>query len=411
MSPVDRVRAADRQGPAVTYGALGIVYVVWGSTYLAIRIGIDTIPPLLMAGVRFLLAGAILQALAALTGRGDTARRAPIGRREWVAALIAGGLLFVGGNGGVTFGERSLPSGTVALMVATVPLWMGLIAGLVLKESLTRWTILGIGIGLAGVAFLVQPTPGHRFDALATAVVLASPVCWAAGSLYSRRAPLPRQVARATAMEMLAGGALLVVLSVVTGEVGHVHPERFTAASLLAVAYLVVFGSIVAFSAYNLILRRLPTAVVSTYAYVNPVVAVFLGWLFLAEPITPRLLVSGGVILVAVAIIVSAASRASRADALARDPARLGIVDRGQGSDVGHAAGPYAGHRQQVPVAHGVDAVEVGDAPPAEGVADPRGQQAGVAEVLQGQPAAGRQGQRQGLAVLHEGGPVAVREA
>ncbi|MHB8509740.1 MAG: EamA family transporter [Candidatus Dormibacteria bacterium] len=307
MSPGERVRSVDWRGPVLTWGSLAVVYVVWGSTYFFIKIGIETIPPLMMAAGRFLVAGGVLFAFSIRSNRRPGDR---VGGPQWIAALIAGGLLFVGGNGGVTLGEASLPSGTVALMVATVPLWMTLLGALFLHEPLRRWTVVGVGIGLAGVALLARPG-GSSFHPLATLAVLGSPIAWASGSLYSRRAPLPSRIGVATAMEMLAGGALLALLSLVTGEAGRAHLNHVSRASLLSVAYLVVFGSLLAFSAYNLVLRRLPTSVVATYAYVNPAVAVVLGAAFLAEPVTPRLLVAGAAILVAVGLILSTSSRRS----------------------------------------------------------------------------------------------------
>jgi drug/metabolite transporter (DMT)-like permease len=381
-STLARLRRLDRQGPLVTWAALGIVYTVWGSTYLGIRLAIDTIPPLLMAGVRFLLAGAVLYALTARVPdperRGGRRWLVPT-RRHWLAALIAGGLLFVGGNGGVVLGESALPSGTVALMIATVPLWMTLIAALCLREPLSRWTLLGVAVGLAGVALLVQPAGGARFQALPTAAVLLSPVFWASGSLYSRRAPLPALAGPATAMQMLAGGAILVLAGAATGELPRLHPAHLSTSSLLAMLYLVVFGSLLAFSAYALVLRRLPTTVVATYAYVNPVVAVGLGWAFLAEPVTPRLVLSGGIILAAVAIIVSAGARAAAAQRSA-----AGFVGGGQGADVGDGPRTHPRHGEQVAVAHGIDGGQVAQPAAAEGVADAVADQPRLAEALQG---------------------------
>jgi drug/metabolite transporter (DMT)-like permease len=295
----------DGPPPALIWAALAAVYVIWGSTYLAIRVAIETMPPLLMASVRFLVAGGLLFAWS--VGRGDRAGD-PLGRRQWGAAAIVGGLLLAGGNGLVTLGEETIPSGVTSLFIATVPLWLVLIARVVLKERVGPREVGGILLGFAGLVLLAG-LPGGEELALEGVVMLAvAPLLWAAGSLYSRRAPLPKRPLVGTGMEMLAGGAILAVVGVVRGELADVEPARFSLASILALAYLVVFGSIVAFTAYIWLLRSARTSLVATYAYVNPVVAVLLGWIILDEPMTGAKVVAGLVIVTAVAIIVSAGS-------------------------------------------------------------------------------------------------------
>lgn len=299
-------RASLRPQPEAAAGAvvaaLAVVYVVWGSTYYAIREAIDTMPPLLMAGTRFLIAGTLLFAVAARRGdrRGD-----PIRAVHWRSALILGVALLGIGNGGVTVGEQYVPTGIVALLVATVPLWMAVFAHFVGVERVRPVTAAGIGVGLIGVALLLRPGAGGGASAVAMLAVLVSPVCWAAGSVYSRVAPLPRRPLVTTGMEMLCGGAACTVAGIAHGELGQVHLSAVSLRSALALAYLVVFGSILAFSAYIWLLGHASTSLVSTYAYANPVIAVLLGWWLLGERITGQTLLAAAVIVVAVALIVS----------------------------------------------------------------------------------------------------------
>jgi drug/metabolite transporter (DMT)-like permease len=278
---------------ARAWAALATLYVVWGSTYLGIMVAIRTMPPFLMSSARFVLAGAFLFAL--------SPRR--VGLRQWVAAGIAGAALLTVGNGGITWAEQHVDSGVAALLVATMPLWLALFDRVFYGRSLSRAGTLGLAVGLAGVALLVGPGSGGT-DLVGGLVCVVSAVAWAAGSLYSRNAPLPSSPALASGMEMLAGGLFLAVAGLASGEVGQVHLSHVSAESALALAYLVVVGSIVAFSAFHWLLRNAPTSIVSTYAYVNPIVAVLLGTAFLSEPITARTLVAGLAIVVSVALIV-----------------------------------------------------------------------------------------------------------
>jgi drug/metabolite transporter (DMT)-like permease len=280
------------------------VYIVWGSTYLAIRVAVETIPPFLSASIRFLIAGAILYPIAIRLG--DRTGDRPT-RRHWRSAAIIGGALLVGGNGMVVWAEQTVPSGIAALIVATVPLWIVLVAGLVLRERTTWREILGIVIGFAGIVLLVGPAGADiDLDLIGAGAVVVASLSWALGSLYARRAPLPKRPLVGVAMEMLAGGGILLAVAAATGELGNVRLADFTLASTLAVAYLVVFGSLVGFAAYAWLLRVARTSLVATYAYVNPVIAVFLGWAILNEQVTVRTLIAGLVIVGAVALIVSA---------------------------------------------------------------------------------------------------------
>jgi len=277
--------------------ALATVYVVWGSTYLGIAVGIRTMPPFTMLAVRFLVAGALLYVWAR--------RRAP-GRpsaRQWLAATMSGGLLLLVGTGGVAWAEQRVASGVVALVVAVVPLWLALLD----RQPLSWRALLGLAVGFGGVALLVGP--GTHFSWVAFAVVFTS-LGWAAGSLYSRTAPQPAEPLLGAAMQMLAGGALLALVGAASGELGHIRSPSF--ASVGAIAYLVVAGSLIGFTAYTWLLRNARTSLVGTYAFVNPVVAVLLGWAFNGEALTLRTLVAGTVITTGVALIVLAPQRAPR---------------------------------------------------------------------------------------------------
>lgn len=309
------------------------VYVLWGSTYLAMSWAIETIPPFYMAALRFLIAGAVLYAWA--RARGD----APPTRTHWRSAAVVGALLLVTGNGLVVWAEQRVPSGLASLLVATMPLWMVLLdwmrpAG----RRPTPATIAGIALGLAGLGVLVGPGTmlGHGgIDPLGAGVLVAASLSWAAGSLYSRRAPLPRSPFLGTAMEMLAGGAMLVVVAIAVGERAPVDPRAISLRSAASLGYLVVFGSLVGFTTYLWLLRVASPARVSTYAFVNPVVAVFLGWALASEPITPRTMVAAAVIVGAVALITTGQGRRPARREGPRERRRERLPDemrRGEGS-------------------------------------------------------------------------------
>jgi drug/metabolite transporter (DMT)-like permease len=303
--------------------AFALVYVVWGSTYLAIRFAIETAPPFLMASARFLLAGAMIYLWARLRG---AARPTAV---HWRSAAIIGAALFLFGNGGVVWAEQFVPSGLAALLVATVPLWIVLFEWWLpggSRPPLAVW--LGVLVGLFGVGLLVQPGSAsggsERYLAGALALVVAS-IVWSLGSLYARRAPLPKSMPLTIGMQMLTGGAWLGLASLMTGEPGRFDPSAMSGKSLLAVLYLVVFGALVGFSAYQYVLHHATPARAATYAYVNPVVAMFLGWAFAGEPITARTLTAAAIVLAAVAIIVLAkasAGRAQRRQAMAETEAQ-----------------------------------------------------------------------------------------
>jgi drug/metabolite transporter (DMT)-like permease len=278
--------------------ALAVVYVVWGSTYLGIDLAIRTIPPFLMASVRFLVAGTLLYVWS--IRRGDRSDR-PTARHWLTAALIAAPMLAIG-NAAVGWAEVHLDTGTASLIIASVPLWLALLDRVFYAQRLARVVVIGLAVGFAGVGLLVAPGGSHT-NARALVLVFSS-LAWAIGSLYSRHAELPRRPLVGVSMQMLTAGVMLAVVSAVAGE--SVHPGRVSLESWLGLAYLVVFGSLLAFTAYMWLLRNAPTSLVGTYAYVNPVVAVLLGTLFLGEGLGWRTLVGGGIILGAVALIVRA---------------------------------------------------------------------------------------------------------
>ena len=284
--------------------ALGSVYVIWGTTYLGIRITNETLPPLIAAGTRFVIAGGILFAVA--TRRRDAAAD-PIGRPQWKAAFLVGTGLIAFGNGSVVLAERTVPSGTVALIFALVPLWIALWDRLVGHRRLPGRVAIGILLGFTGAALLVNDA---RMAVPISGLLLAisASMSWAVGSLFARGARLPHRPLVGNAMVMMAGGSISLLWGIARGELSLIEPERFSAASILALAYLVVFGSWIAFTAYVWLLRNARTSLVATYAWVTPMFAVYLGYLIADETLRSRSLIAGGVVLVAVALTVSAGS-------------------------------------------------------------------------------------------------------
>jgi drug/metabolite transporter (DMT)-like permease len=279
---------------------LAVVYLVWGSTYLGIDLAVRTMPPFLMAAIRFLIAGGLLYAWA--VRRGDT-HEWPTARHWLSAFLIAAPMLAIG-NAAVGWAEQTIDTGTASLIVASVPLWMALLDRVLYGQRLARAAVVGLMVGFVGVGLLVAPGGGGV--STAAVVLVFSSAAWAIGSLYSRRAPQPSRPPLAAGMQMLAGGMILVVVSAAAGEISSVHPGRVSLESWLGLAYLIVAGSLVAFTTYMWLLRNAPTALVGTYAYVNPFVAVLLGTLILREPLGWRTLVGGGIVIAAVAMIVRA---------------------------------------------------------------------------------------------------------
>lgn len=282
--------------------ALGAVYIVWGSTYLAIHFAIETIPPFTMAGVRFTVAGWLLYAF--VRGRGVPAPT----RGHWISAAIVGAFLLGGGNGGVTWAEQRVPSGIAALIVATVPVWMVFFDWL--RPGGPRPTLrvtLGLALGLLGMGLLVAAGQSElsaaRIDLLGAAVLVGAAISWAFGSILSRSLDTPTSALQLTAMQMIAGGVLLLAVGAVAGEPGRLDLASVTRQSFLALVYLIVFGAWVGYGAYVWLLRSTSAAVVSTYAYVNPAIAVFLGWLFAGESLDGWMLGAMAVTVAGVALI------------------------------------------------------------------------------------------------------------
>lgn len=280
---------------ARVWAALATVYVVWGSTYLAIMVGIRTMPPLLMSSARFLLAGAVLFLWAVHRG----ARPTP---RGWMASAIVGAALLFVGNGGIAWAETRIDSGVAALVVAVVPIWIALLEWGVFRRRARLTTVVGLVLGLAGVALLVGP--GGSVDKLGGLVIVLGSLSWAAGSLYAQRAPLPQDHLLTAGMQMLAGGVLLGVAGGFAGEASQVQVPSWD--SVAAFAYLTIVGSLVTYTAYGWLLRKASATLVGTYAYVNPIVAVLLGALVLGERLTLSMLLAGGAIVAAVVLIMSA---------------------------------------------------------------------------------------------------------
>jgi len=288
-------------------GAFALVYVIWGSTYLAIRFVVEALPPFLTAGIRFLVAGTLLFGWLWIRG-------IPMPTlSNWRAAAVAGALLLLGGNGGVVWAEQTVPSGVAALILATIPLWM-VLAHWVQPggEKPSVRTMVGIAIGLVGIILLVNPFAGagefqvHPAGAIALALATIS---WSVGSVYARTADLPDSGLMATAIEMLTGGFFLVLTGTLAGEWPRLTMDSVTTKSLLALGYLIVFGSLIAFSAYVWLLKNATPAKVSTYAYVNPVIAVFLGWLLAGETLNSRIVLSAAIIVFAVFLITISRKR------------------------------------------------------------------------------------------------------
>jgi len=284
--------------------ALITVYVVWGSTFIALAIAVRDLPPLLSMALRHVVAGAALLAFALPRRREEDD---PIGWAQIRAGLVFGGFLFLLGHGGLAWAQQTVPAGVAALLVGSIPIWMALLDRVVFGRRLTSSAYVGFVLGFLGLAFLVDPFGEGSVDRLGAVVIVLAALAWAAGSLYSRGASLPRRPLVSAGLASLCGGVLLLTGSVVTGELAG---PIYSAEALLAVGYLVVVGSFVGFTAYVWLLRVAPTSLVATYAYVNPIVAVFLGWLLLDEEITLQMAAAGAAVVVAVALIVRASGSA-----------------------------------------------------------------------------------------------------
>lgn len=284
--------------PLALAAGFATLYLVWGSTYLGIKLAVATLPPLLMAGTRFIIAGLVFYAL--LRWRG----RAAPSWRQWRSALLTGALLLLGGNGLVTWAQQTVPSGRAALIVATTPLWMVLLEWLFYRGDRPRWrTWLGLAVGFAGAALLIQPAQGQESGSLLGFLMLSlAPLCWSVGSLETRRSPPVADPLMTSAMQMLTGGVMLFVLGSALGDWPRFLTTEVSATSALAFGYLVVAG-LVGFGTYTWLLGHASPSAVSTYAYVNPLVAVLLGWLAVGEHVDEAILVAAALIVGAVVLI------------------------------------------------------------------------------------------------------------
>lgn len=288
------------------------IYVIWGSTYLAVHYAVETIPPLFVAGLRHLFAGALLFAWCWRRGlRPD--------RRQWYASLVLGVLFFLVGHGTLHWAIQHMPSGLAALLVATEPVWIAVMAAATRQARVTATLVSGLALGMLGVALLVGPdAPGGRAVLFSSVVVLVGTFSWAVGVMYSRRSSLHPDAIMSAAMSLLAGALLLLLAGTLTGEAAGLSLARVSLRSLLGLAYLAVFGSLVAYSAYFWLLQRRPPALVATHTYVNPIVALLLGWALAGEAITSRIVFSAAAVVAAVALVSRGSRRADEATAAPR---------------------------------------------------------------------------------------------
>jgi len=288
--------------------AFAAVYILWGSTYFFISVGIETIPPFLLAGLRHIIIGLLFYPVfRRLTGEKPTLA-------QWRTTAITGLLLLLCGNGGVSWAETRVPSGIAALLVASVSLWMVIVDWL--RPGGLRPTarvLAGFFLGFAGITLLVGPANlgGARVSPLGALILVLASLAWASGSIYSRHHPIPHSPMLGVAMQSLAGGLGLWLLALLTGEIKEFHPATVSMRSWLALVYLIIFGSALGFSAYVYILKHSTPSRVATYAFVNPAVALFLGWSLGGEPLTLRTLLASGVILAAVLLVITAPHPAS----------------------------------------------------------------------------------------------------
>lgn len=304
-----RSRSAD-PSPLAVWTALAVLYVVWGSTFLGMKLAIDSMPPFVMIGFRFVPAGLLLGAFVVIRGRGTVRRPSLAEVRD---ATIVGLLLLLCGTGLVAWSEQTIPIGIAAILIALAPMWIAIFGRVLFRERLPLLATIGIGVGLVGVAILAWPTGGvGDLDPAGLLALLVSPIAWAIGTHYAaKRAVLPEPALMGSAIQMIAAGIASFVVAALLGELRGFDPTQVTPVSWAGVAYLITAGSFVGYTIYAWLIRVAPLSRVSTYAYVNPVVAVILGWLVLSEPLTPRTIVASAVILVAVALIVTARGKAA----------------------------------------------------------------------------------------------------
>lgn len=295
--------------------ALLALYIVWGSTYLAIRFSVETIPPFLHASMRFLVSGAILYVWRRAAGDATPTRS------NWKAAAIVGTFLLLGGNGLVSLAEKTVPSGIAALVIATSPFWLTLFEAFRAGGTKPNWlSILGLVIGFGGVFLLIGPAEitgsEQKIDSFGAVILLIAPILWSSGSIYAKNADMPRSTLMSTGMQMLAGSVALFIVSVLTGELSGFSFGQVSMRSWWGLIYLITFGSLVGFVSYGWLLHNAPISLMSTYAYVNPVVAVFLGWLLAGEALNARIGFAAAIIVGSVILINWARQASARREAL-----------------------------------------------------------------------------------------------
>ena len=299
--------------PALIWAGIFTLYVVWGSTYLGIKVAVGSIPPFLMGALRFIPSGIVLAGVIAIRNRATIRRPSFVELRD---TTIVGSFLLLGGMGLVAWGEQTVPSGIAALMIALMPMWLAVFSRIVFGDRLPRMGWLGVAIGIVGVGILAWPAAGvAALDPAGMLALVASPMLWSAGTLYSaKRAVRPAPVLFATGLELLAGGLVLLLAAALSGELVGFDWSTVTTNSWLGVGYLSVVGSLVGYTTFAWLLTVAPLSRLSTYAYVNPVVAIVLGAIILGEPLSGRTGVAAVVIVAAVVLIVTARGRASRVE-------------------------------------------------------------------------------------------------
>lgn len=314
MQNAENTKSNTNRNVALMIAAFAAVYILWGSTYLAIKYAIETLPTFLMAGSRFLIAGVIMFTIARFSRDYEKPTFA-----QWRTSFIVGTLLLVGGNGGVVLAEHYIPSSLAALLVATEPFWIVLLSWLWLKNDRPNFKVaLGLLVGFIGVYLLIGGNDfsgaGGTNQLLGACLVVIGALCWATGSIYGLRAPTAKSPLLASGMQMLAGGAMLTLIGTLAGEWTTFDLNAVSRNSWLGFAYLTIFGSLIAFTAYSWLMKNAQPAMVATYAYVNPVIAVILGWAIAGESLTGQMLVGAAVIVGSVILITSQDSEKSAAD-------------------------------------------------------------------------------------------------
>lgn len=307
MQKSESVKSNTNRNLTLLIAAFAAIYIFWGSTYLAIKYAIETLPPFLMAGTRFVFAGAVLMIWARFAKDYE-----PPKKEHWKTSFIVGTLLLLGGNGGVVFAEHHISSSLAALLVATEPFWVVLLSWLWLKGTRPNLKVaLGLAIGFFGVWLLISGNPAavssgdNSMQFIGTILVMLAALSWATGSIYGLRAPVPKSALLTSGMQMFSGGLVLFAVSLIAGEWSKFDIAQVSANSWFGLAYLIVFGSLIGFTAYSWLLKNAEPAMVATYAYVNPIVAVFLGWLIAGESFSTQMLIGAGVIVGSVVLITS----------------------------------------------------------------------------------------------------------